>query len=84
MHLWIPGTRGVLRPGRRSDDRGVHDGTAAHDPALGLEDLVLRREQLLAELVLLQQVAKGQQRGRIRDLLDREIRRMNLRIAQES
>ena len=74
MHLGVPGTGRVLRRGRCGDDRGVHDAAPAHDPALLIEDLVLGLEEFLAELVLLQEVAKVQQRGGIRDLLDCEVK----------
>ena len=69
VHLGIALTGGVLRRRRCGDDRGVHDRAAPHDPALLVEDLVLRLEQLLAQLVLLQQMPKVQQRGRVRHLL---------------
>lgn len=68
MHLRVTGASSVLRRGRRGDDRGINDAAAPHDPALLLEDLVLRLEQPGAELMLLQQMPKPQQRGRIRHL----------------
>lgn len=58
--------------GRCRDDRGVDDGPGTHDPALTLEDLVLCRE-LLPELVGFEEVAEGQQHGRVRDLLHGEV-----------
>ena len=73
MHLRVTGTSRVLCRGRCRDDRGVHDGPSPHDPALLVEDVVLRLKQPLAQLVLLQQMTKVQQRGRVGDLLHREV-----------
>ena len=73
MHLRVAGAGGVLGRGRRSDDGGIDDRPAPHDPSLTLEDLGLRREQLLPDLVGFEQVSEVEQRGRVRDLLDREV-----------
>ncbi|MFT4167356.1 MAG: hypothetical protein QM650_19140 [Microlunatus sp.] len=81
MHLRVPLSSSVLGRGRGGEQRGIHNAAAAHDPTLTFEDLVLRGQQLLPELVGLEQVAEMQQRGRVRDLLDGEVQPMNLRIA---
>lgn len=69
---------------RRGDDGGINDGASPHDPTLLVEDLVLRHEQRLAELVLFEEVLEVEQRGRSGTCSRVKSRPMNLRIAYES
>ena len=58
VHLRIALAILVLRRARSTDDRGIHDRAVAHLDAVTGEVPVHRRKQLLAELVLLEQVAE--------------------------
>jgi hypothetical protein len=76
MHLRVAGAGGVLGRRRRSDDGGIDDRPAPDDPSLTLEDLGLRREQLLRDLVGFEQVSEVEQRGRVLDSLVGEVERV--------
>jgi hypothetical protein len=66
VHVWIPLLILVLGRGRRGDDGGVDDGAAGHLHALRFQVLVYLFEQLLAQMMLLQQVPEAQDGGLVR------------------
>jgi hypothetical protein len=69
VHLWIPLTLLVLGGAGGCDQGGVDDRSLLHGHALILEVTFHRLKDLLAEIVLLQQVEEGEDRGFIRDPL---------------
>jgi hypothetical protein len=81
MHLRVAGAGGVLGRRRRSDDGGIDDRPAPDDPSLTLEDLGLRREQLLRDLVASSRCRKWSSVVASGTCSIAESRSMNLRIA---
>ena len=67
VHLRIPLPCFVLGGAGRRDQGGIHDRALAHRHAPSAEVGFDRLKDLLAQIVLLQQVAEGQDRGLIRD-----------------
>ena len=65
VHLRVALLVGILRRTGRTDDRGVHDRAGANLQSVGLQNLADLGEQRLTQLVLLQQAAELQQRGRV-------------------
>jgi hypothetical protein len=64
-HLGIALLVRILRRAGRTDDRCVHDRAGAQLQPSGLQHLADGGEQLLAQIVVLQQAAKLQQRGAV-------------------
>ena len=67
MHLGVPRACGVLGGTGRLNDRGIHDRALAHHHALVLKQQVDRFKRIGGDVVLLQQVAKVQDRRLVRD-----------------
>jgi predicted extracellular nuclease len=59
--------------GRRTDNGGIHDGAGADLQAATLQYLTYLGKQLFAELVMLKQAAKLQQRGAVRNALAAQV-----------
>ena len=69
VHLWIPLALLVFRGGWGGNQGGINDRSLLHRHALGLEMGLHGVKNPLAQFVLLQQVAKRQDRRLIRDPL---------------
>ena len=73
MHFGVARFVGILRRAGRSDDGGVHNRAGAQLQPPGLQRLADRGKKLLAELVLLQQPPKPQQRRAVGHALSSQV-----------
>jgi hypothetical protein len=73
MHLGVSRLVGVLRRAGCADQRGIHDGARPQRKAAALQHPTDFGKQLLAQIVLLQQVAKLQHRGLVGHALEPQV-----------
>ena len=67
VHLWVPGFLLILGRGGGRDQRGIHDCAFAQAQSAGRQMLIDAAEQDLAQVVPLQQMAKVENSGFVRN-----------------